>query len=160
MITNAQEQTISSPVLIDQALAPIQEALEAELSWLTSAYGKAYKINSQGATVPVVHSRDSEQINLLPDEHLGNYAWFDVQRDEIDNGKRSRVTTQFTAGLILFWDFRTVYPGEDNTRTTQHVKDEVIRAIAKARRPLAPACAHGDPRTITRRYGGGTHTRR
>jgi hypothetical protein len=127
--------TITSPVLADVALAQLQVILEANLSWLTTAYGKIEKRvfqdpESRPVVFPAIFCGEKEYLNLLPDEHLGNYSYVEVL-DSQEVVWRPRQTPDFKADIALvFWfDFRTVYPSDHNTRTVEHVKADVLDAL-------------------------------
>lgn len=115
-------QTLTSPVLEDAALLLVQNKLTSGLSWLTAAYGRAQKMverSESGREIgsPVIYAASTdgmEYIKMFPDDTLGNFSFFDLRDEQrIDN---YAVKTpkgniyKFGAGLIVWFDFRTVYP--------------------------------------------------
>jgi len=123
-------QTLTSPVLEDAALLLVQAKLEAGLSWLETAYGRAHKFVQRSGNVgeayypagreiqsPVVYATSStglDYIRLFPDDTLGNFSFFDLtdeQRIESYAVKTpGKNIYKFGADLIVWFDFRTVYP--------------------------------------------------
>lgn len=135
-MSNPVPATVTSPEMLDAALAQVQTVLENQLSWLTTAYGKIEKRevkDPEGRKVvfPSVYAGGTEYINLLPDEHLGNYSYIEVL-DSQAVVWRPRSYSEFTADVaIIFWfDFRTVYPADYQERSVDHVKYEVLSALA------------------------------
>lgn len=110
---NLTPQTLTSPVLEDAALLLVQAKLRAGLPWLTEAYGRAQKFIQS----PVVYANSADgldYISLFPDSEKGNFSFFDLTDDQrIDSyavktpGKN---IYKFGADLIVWFDFRTVYP--------------------------------------------------
>lgn len=123
---NPTPQTLTSPVLEDAALLLIQAKLESELTWLTTAYGRAQKLVERDGTqreisFPAIYASSNdgrEYIRMFPDELLGNYSFFDLRDEqEISNyatkapGKN---IYRFGADLIVWFDFRKVFPSPAN----------------------------------------------
>lgn len=126
--------TLTSPQGIDIAFEELQTALMAGLSWLTIAYGKAQKyVRDDGAGRPVyypaVYAGKKDYLGVFPDEHLGNYSFFDVQDGETVEyykGGRAKV------GLVFFFDFAEVYPLDWESRSIENVKNDVYTVIDDA----------------------------
>lgn len=140
MIRNPNAQVIDEPVLLDAALAQIGARLTAGLSWLTAAYGEGQKLmrlkDGKAVAYPAVYTERKEYLKLFPDSHLGNFCWFDVDDDVavLVTGRRvSKIMA--TVGIIFWFDFRDVFPGEDEIKTAGHVKNQVLDAL------LAPGLA-------------------
>lgn len=133
---------LDQPRMIDQALQELQTVLTTGLSWLTSAYGRAYKLerndNGRRVAYPGVPGLGTEFVDVRPDEHLGNYSFFDIPDDQdIEDlrGQQSRLTTEF--GLVFFFDLRTVYGSDWETRTNENVKADVLQVLRTASTPTA-----------------------
>jgi len=115
-------QTLTSPVLEDAALLLVQAKLDAGLSWLTTAYGRAHKLirkdgDNRNIYFPAVYATSStgtDYINLLPDSELGNFSFFDLTDEQRIESYAVKVPGKniykFGADLIVWFDFRTVYP--------------------------------------------------
>ena len=126
--------TYSGPALLDVFLVELSGVLEAKLSWLTTAYGAAQvlKRDKDGRTVtyPAAPSnKGAEYIELFPDEHLGNFIWFDVQSYEIDDKGRPDKDFKADGSLICWVDLRRVYPADWKERSVENVKSDVIAAL-------------------------------
>jgi hypothetical protein len=71
----------------------------------------------------------------MPDAHIGNFTFFVVAAGEtlthIGPAPLERIQTSF--GLIVWFDFRKVYPEDHQHRTNENVKAEVIEALRTAR---------------------------
>lgn len=137
MIINPAPPVITSPVLADNALAELRTALLAGLTWLDAAYGPAEKregISEAGARIiyPAVFAGSAntptDYLRLFPDEHLGNFCYFELADGQQINWQGPRQDPSIDVDLsIIFWfDFRTVYPSDHLTRTIEHVKDQVL----------------------------------
>jgi len=135
MIANETQQNIISPALLDAAFAQVQAKLLSGLSWLDFAFGKAQRLERQreGQTIRypgVFGSKD--YINMFPDSHLGNFCFFDVPDAQVIEDWRRGHFNRFHTGFgLVFWvDLRDVYPADYTRRTTEHVKEEVLRFFA------------------------------
>lgn len=122
---------LDDPKLLDVALMQIQSALVSGLSWLDHSFGRAQVIkeskNKKVIISPAIYVGVKEYRSAFPDSHLGNFTFFDVS-DKITVLRASRSNTEFEAniGLILWFDYRKVYPVDWQTRTIENIKDEVF----------------------------------
>lgn len=139
MITTPTIPVPTSPKLWDYAVAELQTELADNISWLTAAYGKAQRHVKMGklsgqVVFPAVYSGTGDYLNMLPDGHLGNYCWLDVddyqdmpyEREQY-NELRARV------GLVFWLDLRTAYAADYENRTIEHAKNDVIVALRAVR---------------------------
>jgi hypothetical protein len=130
---------IDCPKLVDLALLDVQTHLTKKLSWLDYAFGRAERQHDKdGNTYPGLYQGNNEYLNLLPDTNIGNYSYFEIDDGQeiyfaqsTDTAKNHRFTAEF--GLVFFFDFRDVYPGEMDYKTAENVKYSVIEAITTAR---------------------------
>lgn len=134
MIIQPTIQNLSNPKLIDLALLDIQTGLVKCLGWLDYAFGKSEKqIDANGVVYPAIYQGDNEYLNLLPDSHLGNYCFFDIEdgQDIVERGLGSTSSYQYTANfsLICWFDFREVYPNDYEYKTVENVKADVLSAL-------------------------------
>jgi len=129
--------TIPQPVdpkLIDVALLEIQTALTSKLSWLNHAFGKAQKLvelkEKRQVKFPAVYIGKEDYLKMFPDSHIGNFTFFDIEdgQDIAHMGRRVQ-DYRTKGGLIVWFDFRTVYPNDWQQRTIENVKFDVIEAI-------------------------------
>lgn len=137
---NPVPATIASPVLLDVCFAQVSSALETGLSWLTKAYGKAERRertrDRSSILYPAIYAGGNDYINMLPDEHLGNYSWFDVvESQEVEWRYRSAHDFKARFGLVFWFDFRTVYPSDHQEKTLEHVKSEVLGVLGSSTLP-------------------------
>lgn len=135
---NVSNPTIQAPIapkLWDYALAEFQTKLEANLSWLTTAYGRGYEHmkrdkNNRQYTFPAVWANNKEYVSMFPDEHLGNYSWFDLSPVQELADSRYEYQRLFANMGIVFWlDLRTAYPIDYTQRTIEHAKSDVMTAL-------------------------------
>jgi hypothetical protein len=139
-MANIQPISLINPVLEDKALGLIQSHLETKIHWLDKAYGRASKLaktNSDNRTIyyPGYPSNEEttgkEYIILWPDEHLGNFCFFDLRDEQVleEWGKRDMAKNiyRFGASLIFSFNLRTIY-GETywKNNTTANVVNEVF----------------------------------
>lgn len=137
-------------VLLDVFLLELRLHLQAKLSWLTTAYGKAQalKRDKDGRTVvyPGVPALGGvEYISMLPDEHLGQFSWFDIPEYDIEDQGRPDKIYRTDASLIVWGDLRRIYPSDWQGRTVENVKNDVITALQ------APGLSSGKVR-LSRSY--------
>ena len=129
----------TSPKLWDYATAELQTELAANLSWLTSAFGKARRQVKTGpdgreVRVPVVYSGTGDYISMLPDGHLGNYCWLDVEDyQNLPYGREEYNEIRARVGLVFWLDLRTAYPADYASRTIEHAKADVMTALRAVR---------------------------
>ena len=126
--------TLAEPRLIDLAFAELQTALVAKLDWLDHAFGKAQRLKEQRdkktVTYPAVYAGRKEYLEVFPDEHIGNFTFFDVEDgEEIGHIGRATINLEVKFGLIVWFDYRKVYRSDWQQRTIENVKAEVIEAI-------------------------------
>lgn len=136
----ASNPTVTAPTsakILDRAFAAIQTTLEAQLSWLTTAYGKAERRvrmkDGREAFYPAVYANALDYLAVFPDSHLGEFCFFDVadgyRFDPFRFGSYSKIRAEF--GIVFWFDFRNVYTSPTNwqERTNQHVITEVLAAL-------------------------------
>lgn len=127
---NPNAQTLITPVLEDAALLLVQEKLQDNLWWLTTAYGRAQRLVRRSGNIgeayyptgreiqfPAIYAESNngqEYIDMFPDETLGNYSFFDLtdeQRiDSYATKSPAKNIYKFGADLVVWFDFRKVYP--------------------------------------------------
>jgi hypothetical protein len=132
--------TISSPQLLDAACKQIGDVLKANLSWLTSAYGlseKRERLKDNVRTLyPAIYCGGGEHLKMLPDEHLGNFCYFDVQDGyQVESIPRKYWRLEATVGLVFWFDLRKVYPTTFDANTDENVKAAVLTALQKTMAP-------------------------
>lgn len=126
---------VTDPQLIDIALTEIQAALTDSLSWLDHAFGKAKKItktvDNKASSKPYVYAGLKDYLPVLPDETLGCFSYFEIEDGEEIKAASIRASADFVAnfGLVVWFDFRKVYPTDWERRTNEHVKKEVLDAL-------------------------------
>lgn len=138
-MTNLTQIAHVNPVLEDRALLYLQQHLADRLPWLNYAFGRASKlaITRDGRTVyyPAYPANDAvwgkEYIQLWPDEHLGNFCFFELRDEQIVTnwGKRDMAhnTYRFGASLIFSFSLKKIYGGETwKSATPANVVNEVF----------------------------------
>ncbi len=131
-----QIPTLADATLIDKAFLEIQTSLVAKLDWLDHAFGKAQRLKkmTDGKVViyPGVYVGQEEYLNVFPDEHIGNFTFFDMEDGEdLDHKGRGNINFTASFGLIVWFDYRKVYPNDWQQRTIENVKAEVIDALKR-----------------------------
>jgi hypothetical protein len=127
------------PKLLDYAVAELQTELMDNISWLTAAFGKAQRRVKMGklsgqVTFPAVYSGTGDYLNMLPDGHLGNYCWLDVEDYQDISGQREEQNDLTASVGLVFWlDLRTAYPSDYENRTIEHAKNDVMTALRAIR---------------------------
>lgn len=125
--------------LIDKVLDELASKLKASLAWLDFAFGKGERLFRKDArgrvlSFPVIYTNaraGKDYFPLLPNTELGNFSWFDVQGPQTLQGPPGRQHRELATnvGLIVWFDFRKVYPTDNTKRTVENVKAEVLEAL-------------------------------
>jgi hypothetical protein len=121
--------------LLDRFLDSLCTKLTSSLSWLDNAYGNAQALkeyrDGRTHTFPAVPTtKGKEYLRMFPDEHLGNFIWFDVPGYDIqDEGRPSR-NYEATGSLICWFDLRRVYPNDWTQRGAENVKNELLSVLS------------------------------
>jgi hypothetical protein len=137
-MNNPTPPTLTNPQLIDNAINGINSRLLTGLSWMDNAYGKAQKLtktkDSKKYKYPAVYvagGRNREYFEMFPDEHKGNFSFFDVEDESFDNwnpGEYQFLTVDF--GIVFWFNIEKIYPADFATRTNENVKREILDAIS------------------------------
>lgn len=126
---NPQPVNLSEPVLIDAVLQKVNTAF-AGLSWLSNAYGRAEKQvkvkNKKEYTYPAVNVGGKEYLTVFPDEHLKNHSFWHIEKQQLSRDGAS-ISAEFR--LIFWYDLRTVYPDDWQTRSNENPKSEVLKLL-------------------------------
>lgn len=127
---------IPGAVMLDRVIGEIQEGLAQNVSWLDVAFGRSQRLQKMQAerriTYPAVYCGgwkghgENDYIEVGPDKHIGNFAFFEVEDPEtIDAGPWARtISSPFS---IIFWfDLRTIATG----RNIEKLKADVLWVLA------------------------------
>lgn len=127
------------PKLLDIVCDNVASTLQSRLSWLDNAYGRCEKyfdakeVGSDNV-FPVVYKEGRDGLDyqlLLPDEGLGNFMFIDVeQNQEIPENNIGSVSIECNIAIIVWFDYRKVYPSDWQNRTIENVKFDVLEAIS------------------------------
>ena len=123
-----------NPVLLDRVLQNLQDVLLDNLPWLDFAFGKAHKlvehrIDGRKFLYPAAYNGNGEYVSLLPNDNLGNFAWFDIYDPQKINTKVAGLPSFSFEGALIFWyNLKDIF--EDETVLyTEEIKDEVLRLL-------------------------------
>lgn len=123
--------------LIDDVVSEINSTLAANLSWLTTAYGKVQRLQrtQDGKTIKYpavfVGGNTEDHRSLLPDGSLGNYCYFEVEKQaEYDNIDR-HLRPKFKCKIVFWFDYRTIY-ADWALRSIEEVKAQVLAVLVAA----------------------------
>ena len=134
MISTPTIPTLTAPKLIDVVLGEFQTDLAAGLAWLDHSFGKAQIMkevrDGREVVFPGVYVGQRDYLKVFPDEHIGNFSFFVVEDGETINYFRKSSDIQTRFGLVIWFDFRAVYPSDWQTRTIDNVKEDFLRAFA------------------------------
>lgn len=136
MTTTPTLPTLTSPELIDRAVGEINTSLTSSLSWLNSAFGKVQVLKEEkdGRTIvfPAVYAGGSDYLKLFPDSHIGNFSFFEIKDPtNIVFARGVNYSLEVDFGLVVWFDFRTVYPSPADwqTYTSENVKAQVLAVL-------------------------------
>lgn len=131
MVRNPLVPNLAEPVMLDAALLEIQMHLLAGLDWLNNAFGKIERREKNARTFPAVFvgggGNGEDYINLMPDSHLGNYSFFDIEDGE-DVNKFSKRSGEMEAkfNLVFWFDYKKVYPIDYELKSIENVKRDIL----------------------------------
>lgn len=131
---NASPLVHASPVLLDQFLSGLRSHLETNVSWLDKAYGNAQALKEDRAgrviTYPAIPTtKGDEYLSMFPDEHLGNFLWFDVPSYNVDDQGRPNKRYFAPGGIVVWGDLFRMYPSDWKQRTAEDAKNDIITAL-------------------------------
>ena len=120
--------------LLDLFLMALRTHLQANVSWLTTAYGNAQQLkrtkDNRTVTYPAVPALNGvEYIDMFPDEHLGQFSWFDIPSYSIEDRGRPDKIYKADASLIVWGDLRRMYAADWQGRTVEDAKNDVLTAL-------------------------------
>lgn len=136
-MTNPTPYAAVSPALIDRHIATLNVKLDT-LSWLTTPYGRVQRVQQErsGAQyvfpgVYVGSTGRGNYLNLLPDANLGCYSYWEIQDPERlinwDDSAMTRMEADF--GLVVWFDFRKLYPSDWQGRLVSNVVTQVVEVL-------------------------------
>jgi hypothetical protein len=129
--------------LIDDAISTVNATLLANLTWLDGAYGKIQRMRHKDATgrettFPGAYTgtsanKTNDYINVLPDEKLGNYCYWEVSDPvEYDNVNRNFYTT-FNFKISFWFDWRDIFGDPDyKAASIEEIKLIILNVLAAA----------------------------
>lgn len=134
-MTNPAQYTLISEQIVDLAFSLMNTRLSG-LSWLTK-YGPAQKLTKEvdGRTynypgIYVGGAGKGDYLDMLPDAHLatfGGYSFWDL--DEPIR-KTEYGTHEIKAALVVWFDFRKIYPADWQGRSVWNVVHTVTNALS------------------------------
>lgn len=118
------------PQLIDKAFEEIRSVLTASLPWLNYAFGKAetrpiYE-DGRKEIAPFVYTGGLDYKKLFPDSHLGNFSFFTIKDGHDLDVERQAIEGDAEFSLIVWFDFRKVFPDDHERRNVRHVINLVL----------------------------------
>ena len=126
----------ASPVLFEETIAEIQDALAAKVTWLGNIFGKAQKmldtVEGKRKRYPAVYDNmgNNQYENMLPDSEYNNYCFF-VLGDEQEilpnsNPRHPKLKTEI--GIIFWFDLEQILVAND--RRLEQVKKELVEVLS------------------------------
>lgn len=130
MIANHSLLIPTEPQFFDVFALAFRTKILAYFSWLNECFLAAEQRfgDSKGRIIsfPGALWNNKEYVNLLPDGHLGNYAYWDIEDGQTFDAISAFPQTTLQAGLVVFFDYRDLYPADWQTRTIENVKSDMI----------------------------------
>lgn len=130
-----------NPVMIDRALAYIQDELIKNIAWLNYAFGRAQRLVTQREHknwyYPGVYIGDNEYLNVLPGQNIGNRTFFIVDDPQnINFNPRQYNLIESPVSLICWYDLTDIYP-DGKERNTEDIKRQILRVLTTLTMPNA-----------------------
>lgn len=131
----------ANTVMIDRALAYIQDQLIDKIGWLHHAFGRTQRLVSQREHktwyYPGVYIGHNEYLNLLPGQGIGNRTFFIVDDPHtVDYNARRYNLIKSPVSLICWYDLSDIYP-DGKERNTEDVKRQILNVITNLTMPDA-----------------------
>ncbi len=141
-LRNPIPPTLINPVMLDAALDEINVKLSAYFPWLDNVYGKAQRMkrekNDNETIFPGIYVGEKDYLSMFPDSHIGNFTFFDISTpDTIINDSRNNKEFETTFNLIVWYDFRSVYPVDWKQRTNENVKQQFVEFFRISSFPIS-----------------------
>ena len=138
MSSNLNIPTLTNPVGLDTVFTELSDLMLDNLPWLDNAFRHALRIEDERDGRPYVYpgiyadTREArDYINMLPDEHLGNYYFIDLDDGLTYSAPRQSLEKQQgRISLVFFFDFRDIYSDHTN-KTLENVLNEVVQVLKK-----------------------------
>lgn len=129
----------TSPVMMDRALAYIQDTLIEKIGWLNHAFGRAQRLvttrERNNYFYPAVYIGSNEYLNVLPGQGLGNRTFFMVEDPQtIEYNPRRYNLIKCPVSLVLWYDLKTIYP-DSTERNTEEIKGQMLRVLTNMTMP-------------------------
>lgn len=132
---------LENPVMIDRALAYIQDELIKKIGWLDYAFGRAQRLVTQrehkNYYYPGVYIGKNEYLNVLPGQGLGNRTFFVVDDPHtIDFTPRQYNAITSPVSLVCWYDLSDIYP-DSKERNTEEIKGQILHVLTNMTMPDA-----------------------
>jgi hypothetical protein len=117
----------TAPRLFDVLALEMRADLKTAFSWLNEVYLHAFsKVEDNGDFAPYAQGVKGNYIKLLPDAAIGNFAFFETQGSQPLDFARSGSEFETVFSMVVFFDYRTVYPADHLTRSVENVKYDLL----------------------------------
>lgn len=128
----------NNAIMVDKAIAEIQEGLADTFDWLDAVFGRAQRItrviNGKRVIVPACYCGgwnghgENDYIEVGPDSKIGNFVFFEVDDPEtIDAGAWGRtITAPFS---LIFWGNMDILNGEKGLRNGYFAKAYFLKFL-------------------------------
>lgn len=128
-----------NPVMLDRALAHIQDALIDNIGWLNHAFGRAQRLVTNREHKPYyypgVYIGRNEYLNVLPGQDIGNRTFFVVgDPHTIAFNPRQYNSIKSPFSLICWYDLASIY-NDSKERNTEDVKRQILRVLSNLTMP-------------------------
>lgn len=116
--------------MMDALLEEFQIRLKEALTWLDYACGRVTEHNERGRKLPKIYIGGGDYQNVMPDDRLGNYCFFDIDPDSdfSEWNKNRGYLLRSTFGLVFWFNLETIYP-DSLASEVETVKAEVLDAL-------------------------------
>lgn len=138
-VKNPTIPTKIDPQPLDVALAEVGTKLREKLTWLNNTYGKVERLvrmdGKKRVKYPAIYvaGRNGEDyLSMLPDDHLKNYMYCDVTKEEVDHKPRQSRDGKIEVDFVFHWSYKKVYGANHKGVTIENVKKDIFEAFDKS----------------------------
>lgn len=132
MIKTPKKHILENPKLLDIPIKELTEAMELNLNWLDSAFGKIEKFTEKKGretitypAVPIQGKKGIEYLKVFPDSHIGNFSYCEIGQQSINHAPNQFFDFGFELGIVFWFDYRKLFQNSE-LNTIENVKDSIL----------------------------------
>lgn len=120
------------PVMIDRVLAEWQAQLKDKLTWLDAACGKVVEMKLQNKPVPAIYIGGGDYKQVLPDDTIGNYSFFDIapKYKFASWNKNIHSLIKVEYGLVFWFNQKKILT-DSEALVIENIKADILQVLSE-----------------------------